>query len=50
LDVRLFNLSGIEVAQWPVVSGFAGEETRLVLPKHLPDGIYFMQIHDNNGS
>jgi hypothetical protein len=46
LHVRLFNLSGIEVAQWPVVSGFAGEETRLALPENLPDGIYFLQIHD----
>jgi hypothetical protein len=45
MHLRLFSLRGQLVAQWPKVSGWAGEKRLLDLPAGLPAGAYFLFIH-----
>lgn len=49
LNIRLFDIRGLQVAQWPSLSSFSGEETQLALPGYLPEGIYFLQMQDKTG-
>lgn len=47
VNLTLFNIEGKVMAEWPDVHVHASESLELSLPRHMPDGLYFLKSqHD----